>query len=118
MEQHKRLPHWQKPGATYFVTWRLHGSLPKEKIAKTWTNDEKGYIAHDDLIEASRTGPKWLAEPKIAEAVINVLLEGEKRNLYELGAWVLMPNHIHILIRRHLSGIPHVGDSIRRGLDQ
>jgi putative transposase len=88
LEQYKRLPHWQKPGATYFVTWRLYGSLAKNQIAKTWTADE-----------TAQTGPQWLKEPAIAQTVIEILLEGATRELYELGAWVLMPNHVHILIR-------------------
>ncbi|MDQ1468712.1 MAG: REP-associated tyrosine transposase [Bryobacterales bacterium] len=85
------------PGATYFVTWRLHGSLAKNQIAKTWTAD--GFIAHEELLDAAQTGPKWLSEPEVAEAVIKILLQGEERKQYELGAWVLMPNHVHILIR-------------------
>jgi putative transposase len=28
----RRLPHWQPPEATYFVTYRLHGSIPMEVI--------------------------------------------------------------------------------------
>jgi hypothetical protein len=23
-----KLPHWQQPGATYFLTWRLADSIP------------------------------------------------------------------------------------------
>jgi hypothetical protein len=25
----RNLPHWQPPGATFFITWRLWGSLPR-----------------------------------------------------------------------------------------
>jgi hypothetical protein len=28
----RHLPHWRQPGATYFVTFRLADSLPKEKL--------------------------------------------------------------------------------------
>ena len=28
----RNLPHWQEPGAEYFVTFRLAGSLPKKVI--------------------------------------------------------------------------------------
>jgi len=28
----RRLPHWQPPGATIFLTWRLFGSLPQEAL--------------------------------------------------------------------------------------
>src|SRR2546421_164865 len=29
---HQALPHWRQDGATYFVTFRLHDSLPQEKL--------------------------------------------------------------------------------------
>ena len=28
----RHLPHWRQPGATYFVTFRLHDSLPQCKL--------------------------------------------------------------------------------------
>src|SRR5260370_2118378 len=28
----RHLPHWRQEGATYFVTFRLHDSLPQEKL--------------------------------------------------------------------------------------
>ncbi len=28
----RHLPHWRQDGATYFVTFRLHDSLPQEKL--------------------------------------------------------------------------------------
>ena len=32
---HRRnLPHFYRPNATYFITFRLHGTIPKEKIAQ------------------------------------------------------------------------------------
>jgi hypothetical protein len=35
----RRLPHWRQPGVTYFVTFRLIDSLPKQKLAAL--KDEK-----------------------------------------------------------------------------
>src|SRR5207253_11320934 len=29
---HRHLPHWRQDGATYFVTFRQHDSLPQEKL--------------------------------------------------------------------------------------
>jgi hypothetical protein len=31
----RSLPHWQQEGATYFVTFRLAGSLPQE-VLRRW----------------------------------------------------------------------------------
>jgi hypothetical protein len=33
----RALPHWQPEGAALFLTWRLHGSLPKEYFEATGT---------------------------------------------------------------------------------
>ncbi len=30
----RTLPHWQPPGASIFITWRLQGSLPRTVIAR------------------------------------------------------------------------------------
>lgn len=55
----------------------------------------------DRLLDAVATGPRWLKLPKVAEAVVKVLLEGERAGQYDLGAWVLMPNHLHVILRPH-----------------
>jgi type I restriction enzyme R subunit/putative DNA methylase len=45
------------------------------------------------------SGPRWLAEPAIADLVSRAILIGEcERKFYELCAWVVMPNHVHLLI--------------------
>jgi REP element-mobilizing transposase RayT len=40
----------------------------------------------------------WLADTRVATGVAGALKAGERENLYELCAWVIMPNHVHILI--------------------
>jgi REP element-mobilizing transposase RayT len=39
-----------------------------------------------------------MEDAKVAAKLAEVLVAGEKQNLYELFAWVIMPNHVHILI--------------------
>ena len=95
---HRRLPHLQFQDAAYFLTWRLHGSLPSHAVADLLTSDGAKFVRTDRLLDAAPTGPKWLAEPNVAEAVIEVLLHGHKGK-YELGPWVLMPNHIHLILK-------------------
>ncbi len=54
----------------------------------------------DKQLDSATAGPLWLKEPQIANAVSKVLISGETEwHLYELLAWVVMANHIHILIR-------------------
>jgi REP element-mobilizing transposase RayT len=54
----------------------------------------------DRELDHSATGPQWLEDERVAQCVADALWFGERQlRLYELRAWVLMPNHVHILIR-------------------
>lgn len=96
---HSHLWHWKRPGAAYFVTWRLAGSLPAECIADLLTVDGPKFVALDRMLDARAAGPQWLMRPEIAEVVCRVLVGGEHEGFYELGSWVVMPNHVHALLR-------------------
>jgi hypothetical protein len=82
LERYSRLHHEWRPGAASFVTWRLYGSLPVSR-----------------LLDACATGPKWLGHRQIAGAVAGILHRGQVEGRFESGAWVLMPNHLHLLFR-------------------
>ncbi len=44
-------------------------------------------------------GPSWLKQPRIAACVADTIRFGEQaRGYYELIAFVVMPNHVHLLI--------------------
>jgi len=75
----RNLPHWHPPGASIFVTWRLAGS---------WYS----------LQPAIQKGPTRLCQPEIAECVVNGLWHASVAGEYEMHAFVVMPNHMHILI--------------------
>lgn len=96
MEFHRRLEHPSSDGAAYFVTWRLEGSLPVARIAEFWTSDGPKFVELDRLLDAVSTGPRWLESRDIAQIVVNA---GKRESRYELGAWVVMPNHIHAALR-------------------
>ena len=54
---------------------------------------------NDRLLDRSSSGPLWLREPAIATLVAQTLQIGDhERHFYELHAWVVMPNHVHLLI--------------------
>jgi putative transposase len=108
-EYRRRLPHIQPEGAWLFVTWRLHGSLPSSPpLARFATAGEK-FAALDRALDRDRrlayrktpASPTWFQPPF---AMVNV-----RQDLYELLAWVVMPNHVHLLIqpRVTLSRITH-----------
>jgi putative DNA methylase len=45
-------------------------------------------------------GPVWLSDAQVAHVVAHTLLYGESgRHFYQLRAWVIMPNHVHALLR-------------------
>jgi REP element-mobilizing transposase RayT len=52
----------------------------------------------DRILDAARTGPPFLKQPEIAEIVHASLHHGAHISHYELHAWVIMPNHVHLLI--------------------
>ncbi len=101
----RRLPHWHPEGVAFFVTWRLCGSPPVTKLDHM---EEEGsgaaFVAWDQQLDQENTGPVWMRQPEVTRCVSRVLLEGESEwNLYELRAWVVMPNHVHVLLLPHKS---------------
>jgi REP element-mobilizing transposase RayT len=99
MDFHRRLEHSSRPGSAYFVTWRLDGSLPVTRVTDLWTSDGPKFVELDQLLDAVSTGPRWLERPDVAGVVANALWKGVRESRYELGAWVLMPNHVHLALR-------------------
>jgi REP element-mobilizing transposase RayT len=51
----------------------------------------------DRLRDAQRTGPAYLQIGQIAEIVVRAIHRGAERH-YLLHAWVVMPNHVHLLL--------------------
>ncbi len=112
----RRLPHWEQDGATYFVTFRLADSLPKEAIVswrterdawlrthpRPWTPKvtEEYYRRFHEAIEEQLDkgqGAAVLADPRVAEIIEAAMchFDGER---YVLGSYVVMPNHVHVLV--------------------
>jgi putative transposase len=95
----RHLPHWHPEGTALFVTWRLHGSLPRTVQFVRNQPAGKAFVAVDRQLDGAAAGPRWLADHRVAEVVATALRFGsEELGLYDLRAWVLMINHVHILI--------------------
>jgi putative transposase len=95
----RHLPHWQPEGAALFITWRLHGSLPRVPAPIEYRSAGKSFAAIDIVLDKVATGPRWLLNERVAQCVVDALKYGEEElHLYELRAWALMVNHVHILI--------------------
>ena len=95
----RRLPHWQPEGAPLFVTWRLFDSQPAVRPYSVLTSNKR-FVALDQELDRAATGPRWLAEPEVASCVTATLRHGaEQMHLYHLHAWVIMCNHVHLLVQ-------------------
>jgi REP element-mobilizing transposase RayT len=109
----RHLPHLHVIGEPLFVTFRLHGSLPagREFRGESMTSG-RAFVCMDRLLDNSRTGPMYLRLPDVANLVADSIHQGAN-NAYLLHTWVVMPNHVHLLITpqcpvpeimRHLKG--------------
>jgi REP element-mobilizing transposase RayT len=59
----------------------------------------RAFVALDREADKATFGPVWLRDARVALVVAEAFLYGERgRNFYQLGAWVIMPNHVHVLL--------------------
>lgn len=94
------LPHRDAPGLQQFVTLRLGGSLPRSRRGE-WEallrieNNRRRRAQLEDYLDRGY-GNCWLRQPSVATLAEDTLEHGNGRD-YELLAWVIMPNHAHVL---------------------
>ncbi len=99
----RRLPHIHSIGKPIFITWRLHGSLPACRYFPPGTTSGQAFVAMDRLLDSARNGPLHLRRPEIANMTVEALHYHEKNlDHYDLHAYVIMANHVHILITPHV----------------
>lgn len=113
------LPHWETEGATYFVTFRLADSLPQKvlnQIVNRRTLIEAARRSGRELLPAERItieefsskkiagyldaghGYCTLKDARMAESVVATLKRMDGLQ-YDLLAWCIMPNHVHVVFR-------------------
>ncbi|MDW7992967.1 MAG: transposase [Anaerolineae bacterium] len=116
----RRLPHWQPPGATFFITFRLRGSLPRQvleqlveerasaekrlrqiqdltvRTIETYREERRLFGKWDQALHTAREGPRWLEDPRIASLVAESLQYWNGKT-YDLLAFCVMPNHVHLV---------------------
>jgi len=70
-----------------------------EKIAELKLNQHKKLFAKlDSILDRAETGPQWLGETEVAALIEDALLR-RCSELYKLWAYVVMVNHLHLLLR-------------------
>jgi putative transposase len=105
MPYHERhgLPHWDPGDTALFVTWRLYGSLPAPEPQWEFLSSGRRFLTEDQALDRLATGPHYLKDPAVAAVVAKALRFGaDTLKLYDLHAWVIMSNHVHILIDPHV----------------
>lgn len=96
-----RLPHCDTPGTRQFVTFRLADALPLSALSlepgqpPSSTTDD-ALLRLDSLLDGA-LGRCDLANPGIAELVERSLWHHDGIR-YRLVAWVIMPNHVHVVL--------------------
>lgn len=117
------LRHWRQMGVTYFVTSRLADSLPVSVI-KEWEEERLQWLSRHGIrsVAALRSLSsakqrefkrlfigKWhqrldvghgaclLREPTVADILVEELVARHSFD-YGMDAWVIMPNHFHVLV--------------------
>lgn len=120
---HRKLPHFQPAEATFFMTFRLAGSMPTDVIRRLRENYElveKGileqkdltdkerreliyaeqkrlFAATDDFLDTNPNGPYWLREKEVAEIVAEAIHFRDGKQ-YDLHTFTIMPNHVHMMM--------------------
>ena len=116
----RNLPHIQPPGATFFLTARLAGSLPKVVIDQ-W-NEERKWLGHlaetnpthyeqvkldfervwfakfESILDGAKCGPLWLSDEGVAAQVAESLHYRDGK-VYRLDSFSIMPNHLHVVFK-------------------
>lgn len=121
------LPHWDQVHSTYFITWRTADSIPRDiwlrwreerdnwllahdinPSSKDWRFDVEMLddVAQDDFRQFARSlektldgchGECVLRDQRVSRQVVDALhhFDGIR---YVLGDYVIMPNHVHLLV--------------------
>ena len=62
----------------------------------------QAFVWMDRHLDAARHGPVFLRQPAVAEVVVTSIRRGVELGHYELHAFVVMPNHVHVLLTPRL----------------
>jgi len=114
--QRANLPHWRQDEASYFVTFRLADSLPRQRLiawrearADWLTRNPRPWSAAQETDYTERFSARiesWLdagvgscalANPQARELMETALwhFDGER---YRLGKYVVAANHVHVIV--------------------
>ena len=122
----RNLPHIQPPGATFFVTFHLAGSLPRS-VLRQWRTEKSQLEAEklrvlklqndvnpasveqrifqqkrewfrkiEKTLDDAQSGPVWLKDDLVAKQVADSMHYLDGK-VYRLDAYCIMANHVHVV---------------------
>ena len=113
----RHLPHWQQDGCSYFITFRLADALPANMLQNWQKELELFHENHPQpwdfqtqrqfVLRFRETLEAWLdaghgsclmRDAELRAIVENALLHFD-RERYVLDSFVIMPNHVHAIIK-------------------
>ncbi len=128
----RNLPHYQPPYATFFITACLTGSLSSEMVQRlkdeyelfksdlkkglvNAVNWKKYYSNFDDFLDKAQQGNAWLNDDRVA-AVVAEAIHYRDRSVYDLLAFTIMSNHVHIVfsVQRNDISLYRILQSLKR----
>ena len=119
-EYTRYLPHFHRPGATFFVTFRLFDSLPKvflenlsgryrdqreaieqanppDKEAQLYLLQRAYFLEFDQTLDKCEYGPTWLKAPQAALPLADQFNKFDGI-FYLLIGYTILPNHAHAVL--------------------
>ncbi|MCB1229911.1 MAG: transposase [Verrucomicrobiae bacterium] len=113
----RNLPHWEQSGCTQFVTFRLGDSIPASKLAdwhaerdewmegheepwspEEWREYQERFLDRIERWSDRGYGACWLRNPSLRKILTDALAHFDQ-DRYELDTFVVMPNHVHMLVK-------------------
>src|ERR1039458_1107820 len=95
----RRLPHLYLENTPLFLTWHLYGSLPHKLYPPPGKqNSGKAFVWMDRYLDSARAGPLFLRQEAIARLLVeSIRYNAEQLRYFDLQAFAIMPNHVHLL---------------------
>jgi carbamoylphosphate synthase large subunit/REP element-mobilizing transposase RayT len=113
----RHLPHWEQSGATYFVTFRLADSIASDVLTQ-WQEERARWLevhpqpwdwktAREYMRRFDEEREQWLDQghgscllrDKRVQKIIMENLNRFDRDRYVIDAFVVMPNHVHVIVK-------------------
>ena len=97
-------PHLNVVGEPQFITFRLRESLPPNRsFPASSISSGEAFLEMDRLLDEARCGATFLRQPALARVVLDSIYRGAEIGHYQLHAWVIMPNYVHLLLTPQVS---------------